>query len=66
MRPKKRLDIEMPKEVRKIKSYVESLRICQSKHGTGKPPRFDEECDAVAERLTQEKETVFLNLVGFF
>ena len=51
------VDIEMPSEVQTIQSYVESLKICQLKHGDGKSPRFQEECDAVAKTLTEEKET---------
>ena len=50
-------DVEMPQEVQTIKSYVENLKICQRKHGRAKLLVFQEECDAVAERLTQEKET---------
>ena len=61
MKRKKHMDIEMPKEVQMTKKHMESLEICQSKHGTGKPPRFHKECDAVAERLTQEKEETMLN-----
>ena len=40
-----------------IKSYVENLKICQRKHSRAKLLIFQEECDAVVERLTQEKET---------
>ena len=56
-RKKRTVDIEMPEEVQTIKSYVESLKICHEKHGKAKSPIFQKECDAVAERLTQEKET---------
>lgn len=56
-RKKPIVDIEMPEEIQTIKTYVEGLKICASKHGSGKPPRFQEECDGVAERLTQQNET---------
>lgn len=56
-RKKRTVDIEMPEEVQTIKSYVENLKICHEKHGKGTSPIFQKECDAVADRLTQEKET---------
>ena len=38
----------MPPEVQTMKTYVDSLKICEAKHR-------NEECDAVAEKLTQNK-----------
>ena len=42
------VDIEMPQEVQKIKTYVDSLKIWEAKHRC-------EECDAVAEKLTKDQ-----------
>ena len=61
MRQKKRsgnVDMEMPLQVQMKKSYVESLKICQHKHGSTKQSKFYKECDAVTESLTREKVTM--------
>ena len=52
-------DIEMPKKIQIIETFVHGLKTCEAKHWINCHPLFWDECDLAMEMLTKEKVRTF-------
>ena len=52
-------DIEMPKKIQTIETFVDGLKTCEAEHWINCQPLFWEECDLAVEMLTKEKVRTF-------
>lgn len=52
-------NIQMPREVQTMETYVASLKTCETEHWRKSQPSFQVECDTVVKMLTKKKVQTF-------